>query len=312
MQRDFELDQCLDDMAQAQKGLVTSSQVRGFGGSRDQVDRRIAQGALIRETRKVLRYRSAPLTWEQQAKGATLQIPGGSVTTGRTCAALWSLPGYPRREIEVLTTIRKTHDLPGATVRRTRMLPPEHCVILEGIPTLTPARLLWELAASEHPDRVARTYDNALSMELVTGARMRAMLDFLGKRGRQGTTLWRTLLNERDDEYVPPASGLESRFLQIIEGRFPAPRRQVDLGDQEEWIGRVDFLFDPWPLICEVNSSRHHTARLDRLADEERYRKLSAAGLEVVLAWSDDVFRYPSKVLDELGGAFQRVGAPYR
>lgn len=311
MKRDLDLDERVDECTRSQRGLILDAQFRALGGTRAQLDQRLSEGTLIRRTTRVLRDRAAPQSFDQELQVATLHIPDAAVT-GRSGGALWALPGFPRREIEVLTLNPRAHELPGATVRRTRVLPPEHVVMLDGFPVLTPARLLWELASSEAAHRVERAYDNALSMELVTGERMRAMFHQMAKRGREGTTLWRRLLDERDDGYVPPASGVESRFREILKGRFPDPRRQVDLGDDDEWIGRTDYYFDPWPLIVEVNSSRHHTARLDRLADQERYERLRAAGFELVVAWSDDIFRYPDIVLNDVGEAFKRLGAPYR
>lgn len=44
------------------------------------------------------------------------------------------------------------------------------------------------------------------------------------------------------------------------------PDRQVDLG-VDAWQARVDFLYRLLRLVVEIDSARHHSAKLDREAD---------------------------------------------
>ena len=52
----------------------------------------------------------------------------------------------------------------------------------------------------------------------------------------------RLLLKVTPIDFTPTATNLEARFLSIIEdGGFPTPLKQVDSGNRDAWIGRVDF-----------------------------------------------------------------------
>lgn len=103
----------------------------------------------------------------------------------------------------------------------------------------------------------------------------------------------RALLMERGPTYVPPASELEARFIALAcaEG-LSQPERQVDLGDADSWIGRVDFVFRASRLVVEVDSSEFHDGLLDRRSDAERDRRLTADGWAVLrFRWHDVVDR---------------------
>src|SRR5690606_18651631 len=101
---------------------------------------------------------------------------------------------------------------------------------------------------------------------------------------------------ERGGEYVAPESELERRFLALVRNHgLPEPERQVDLGD-DEWIGRVDFLFRGARIVVEVDGAEFHDGLLDRRRDEKRDARLAAAGWYVLrFRWSDVVDR-PNRV----------------
>jgi very-short-patch-repair endonuclease len=104
----------------------------------------------------------------------------------------------------------------------------------------------------------------------------------------------------RADDWVPPASNLESRFDQIMNrAGVVSLRRQVDLGG-EEWTGRVDFLDCDCPLVIEILSERYHTALSDRQADEDRRNRLQALGLTVVEVWDHEIFYTPWLVVQRV------------
>jgi very-short-patch-repair endonuclease len=104
----------------------------------------------------------------------------------------------------------------------------------------------------------------------------------------------RALLDALPADYVPPASGLEGRFVGLLRDfDLPAMRRQVDLGDGERWCGRVDFVAVDVPLVIEVDSERYHTALSDVAADEARQARLERAGFVVRRVDEFDVWHRP-------------------
>ena len=137
-----------------------------------------------------------------------------------------------------------------------------------------------------------------------------AFVDLAG-RGRKGVAAMRAILGEREDGYVAPASELEARFLELIRARgLPEPIRQFDAGDSDEWIGRVDFAYPANGLLIELDGRRHHSAPLDRKADEHRDRRLVAGGWRQVVRFSwCDVVNCPGDVVDRLSRLGVRVAA---
>ncbi len=126
-------------------------------------------------------------------------------------------------------------------------------------------------------------------MRLFTNDGMHHLLGQLAARGRNGIRLMRTLLAERPPGYVPPQSGLEARVERLAREVGVELRRQVNVGDQE-WIGRVDFEIPGSTDVIEVLSERFHSALLDRVADDTRFRRIEATGRRVLTIWDSDVW----------------------
>src|SRR5262249_38928443 len=79
-----------------------------------------------------------------------------------------------------------------------------------------------------------------------------------------------------------PESGLELEYLAIVRrARLPVPRLQVEIGDEQGFIARVDSVWDRQLVIGEVDSDRYHTAPLDVDRDELRDKRLRALGYDV-------------------------------
>ncbi len=118
----------------------------------------------------------------------------------------------------------------------------------------------------------------------------------------------RWLDEPRGPGYVPSASGLELRFEQVL-ARYGEPpmRRQVDSGDDEEWVGRVDYRDPDLPFIVEIQSEKYHLALVDQAADTVRLARLKAAGFAVLPIWDTDVWHRPAEVAAAVREARRRV-----
>jgi very-short-patch-repair endonuclease len=173
-----------------------------------------------------------------------------------------------------------------------------HITELDGSPITTPARALFDIAANLHPKRVERAIDNALARRLVTPALLHRTLDELADRGRNGIVLMRTLLEARPRGYRPPESRTEARLNDLLERA--GQRRlsmQHDVGADEAWIGRVDFLDDEVPLVVEVQSELFHGSVLDRQRDQQRLEHLRAAGFIVLELWESEIWHRPDEAV---------------
>lgn len=173
----------------------------------------------------------------------------------------------------------------------------EDAALLDGVPVVRPALLVLQLAPLVGAHRLGLIFDGLWSRRLLSAPSVRRELEPVLGRGRPGTAALRLVLDERPDDYVPPASNLESRFRQILRDfDLPPMRRQVDLGDEERWCGRVDFRAEDLSLVIEVDSGRFHDALTDQAADAARQKALERAGFLVRRVPEHDIWHRPAQV----------------
>jgi very-short-patch-repair endonuclease len=289
------LDDRLHDLAARQHGLVTRHQATSLGASQEAVLHRLRKGAWSPVGLRVLRAAGSVPTPKQELMAAVLDASSGAVASHEAAAALWSLPGFPPGPLDVTRPRSSTRMRPTiGEVHESRRLPAEHCTVIDGIPATGLARTLFDLAGapSMPAPRVERAVDNALARSPLLLVRLHRMLRELTARGRPGIGLMRALLAVRPEGYVPPASGLEARALELLHDAGIRTERQVDIGDAE-WIGRVDFRVVGTHVVVEVDSAVHHTSLADRRRDAARDAACAKAGLVVVRVTDEEVFQRP-------------------
>jgi len=286
-------------LSASQHGLVTFNQARGVGLTESAWRHQLATGSWEAISRRIARRAGAPVTCSQHLLAAVLDAAPDAYISHGSAAALWGLPGFRAEPIELMV-LRGRRDRRGlpATIHRPRHLPQPFAAEIDGVPVVRPALLLLQLAPQVSPERLKRLLDALWNRRLLSGRSVRRELAELMHRGRCGTVALRYLLDSLPDDYVPPASGLEGRFAQILaDAGLPQMRRQVDLGDDERWCGRVDFLDVRLPLVIEVDSERYHSALSSELDDVARQRRLEAAGYFVERVTDFQVWHRPGEVV---------------
>jgi len=239
----------------------------------------------------VYRLRGAPRTWEQRVMALTLAAGPAAAASHRSAAALLGVPGFERRGVPEVTTPRhRRHRDPSTIVHRWRFFPDSHLTVVDGIVTTRVARTLVDLAGVLHPGRTERAVDCCLGGGIVSLESLRSTFGELAGRGRRGTAVMRAILDARPPQYVAPESELEIRFLELVRAAgLPDPARQLDTGDADGWIGRVDFAYPACGLLIELDGRANHSARLDRDADARRDARLREGGWRRVerVRWAD-------------------------
>jgi hypothetical protein len=284
-----ERDELIEQIARRQRGLFTRRQTDEVGFTQKQVEHRLRIGRWTEPHHLVYALLGAQLDDRTRLLAAVLAADPRAAASHRSAAGVLGVPGFSiARPPHV--TIPDHYERPRtpAVVHYTLFLPDHHRRIVDGIPCTSLARTIFDLCGTERLGRAARTMDTALSRRLVTIPALWNVLAETSARGRAGSRAMRLLLRERGVKYVPPASELERRFVQLIEqyGIEP-PRRQVDLGDGDQWIGRVDFVFGTG-LVVEVDGAEFHTSHLDRAADAGRDEALITTGRTVLrFTWTD-------------------------
>jgi hypothetical protein len=290
------------ELAERQHGVFSRRQALADGVTVDAIKHRLRTGRWEPVGLGVYRVAGSRPTWEQRLTALTLAAGPGAAASHRSAAALLGVPGFRRTmPLEVTTTRCRRHRQRLARIHQTTVLPARHLTRVEGILVTGPARTLLDLAATVPPQRTERALDNCLSFGLVTVDSVAAVLDAVGGRGRAGSSLLARLLAERHDGYVPPASELEARFLHLVRSAgLPEPVRQLDCGDGEGWVGRVDFAYPGVRVLIELDSRRHHSSRLDFESDRARDNRLVAGGWRLLRLTWHDVTRRPDDVVELL------------
>lgn len=282
----------LNEIAAAQLTCFTRAQAHEFGVDSRILLRRIRDHQYRELTSRVLVPVSTPVTDKIRARAATLHIGGDAAATQYTGSAAWGIPGFRYAPLHVLSSRAGRGQASGAPLRiegrlvvphTTTYLPPHHVVDLNGLPVLTPTRLLFSLSTCIHPGRLARLVDWAWARRYTNGPLLHTTFAELERRGRGRITVMRAILDSRGLDYIPPESNLEARIDEQLARRGLGPYdRQVDLGDEFSWLARVDFGHRFRKVVIEVDGDLHHLALADKQADERRAEALRRAGYEVV------------------------------
>ncbi|HEY3428108.1 MAG TPA: DUF559 domain-containing protein [Acidimicrobiia bacterium] len=251
-------------------------------------------------TDRVLKLAAAPSTPAQTLMVSVLDVGFDSFVSHTTAAAWWGIAGFRIERIHVsIERSRRVEREELHKVHHSTVIPDWCRKTHQGVPIVSPALAIYQMAGTISEDRVARALDSAWSLHLLNGPAIDRLLERLGRSGRDGTVLMRKLRKERHDDWTPPASNLESRFDGVMAPHGFRFRRQVNVGD-EEWSGRVDFLADDLPLIVEILSERYHTSLTDRAADEARRARHTAMGFLVVEVWDHEIFSTPWLVVERI------------
>jgi very-short-patch-repair endonuclease len=282
----------IDEFAARQHGIITRAQARAAGLSRATIARLVARGAWIALNDHVFRLASAAASERSILMATALSGGPDAVVTAAPALALRAVRGFHLGDVRVVTGRRPPRSaLPG--VEETFRLPEHHRTTVDGIPTATVARALFDLASECSPVRLRHSTDAALAANQVTVPELEQVLADLAERGRHGSAEMRLVIEERLGVYRPPTTELESAFLDLVRSAgLPEPDRQVNLGSRLAWIGQVDFVWRAQRIIVETDGSGTHDSITDRQADERRDRALEAAGWTVLrFSWIDVIYR---------------------
>jgi hypothetical protein len=245
------------ERARHQLGLITTPQLDDIGVTRHQRAEMVRSGRWQRRGRHVLADAAAPRTPWQDLLVATLDVPG-SVVTGTTAAWLVGLDGFWMTPIHLLVKRGGRHRSRGSVLHETFWLPPSHTQIVRQVPTVSDARLAFELASIVNPMRLRRLVDRLHSARGMDYGEMAKVTAELTRSGKQGGVVMRPVVEERMPGYVPPASEVEALFRDLCDAAgVPQPVRQLNAGGRE-WIGRVDVAFPEHKLIVELDSRQWH------------------------------------------------------
>ena len=297
------------DFASRHNGVIHTEHLRRLGVTPWELDQLRGSRHWEWPTSAVgVREGSAP-TDARRLTIATFAAGPDAALSHLPAAGHWGLSGCPTRR-PVAVRVGSVRTAPREVrIRLVRTLPDHWTTELDGVPIVRPELCALQLFADCRPDRAARLVDRLWSLRLLSGPSLRRFISEMGRSGRNGTAGVRLYLDDRADDYTPPASGLESRVMEILLGAGIRVRRQVDAGSESRWTGRVDFVVEGTSVVIEVQSEAYHAALTDRQADATRRAELEAAGWTWVEVWDRDVWASPAAVVDAVLDGLRRAGA---
>ena len=209
----------LHRLAESQHGVVHHSQAVALAPTRSAARHELHQGRWDDSSPGIHRLVGAPQTTDQAMMSDILRAGPGSAISHHSASALWGVPG----ESPLPTHITRPRHTSGKrldhmVLHEARRLNGDQVTTLRGLPLVRPERVPFDLAnIGVRAERVERVVDRLWTERLVSGRSLGRVLESLPRRGFRGTALMRRLLDDRGEDWVPPASGLESRTMTLLE-----------------------------------------------------------------------------------------------
>jgi hypothetical protein len=290
------------DIARGQHGALTLVQLERTGITVDQRRGLIERGTLERVGSHVFRSPFVEATPVAELAAFVLDCGEGAVASGPTAAALHELDGFELAPPWHVTVLR------GRLVRRgshhvhtTIDLEPVDRTRVHGIPVMTTARSLIDVARYLRPRHLTVALDSALRDRKVTEDLLHQRIVALRSSGRHGIPKLIAVIDGAEAARGGH-SWLERRFLELcIAAALPLPLTQQVSGRAKDRLVRVDCHFPGTPVIIEVLGYRWHRGNRSQFnRDAERVNALVLQGYVVLQFTYDHVVAEPGWVVEQV------------
>ena len=264
----------LDNTLREQHGLVTSAQAVAMLGPHRKA-RWVSQRKLLMVQPSVFRALGSPETWHQSLMAAALATDG--VVSHRSAAELWGLI-QPAGYVEVsVRPDRRPRLQPPAIVHRIGDLHPELAAKRERLQLTDPVRTIIDLGLVMSKASVSDALSRGLTTRLLTVPEVERLRDALGRPGRNGTGVVRSILEARSLQSGTEESLLEKRFLDLSR-RYDLPSGAVqhEVWASGRFVARVDVAYVSVKLAIEIDGYNAHSSPEAFQRDRERQNRLVA------------------------------------
>lgn len=306
-------ERAIAERAQTQLGLITSTQARAAGMSRQTVTARVERGLWVPAGRSTYRLAGAPPGPHVDVLAAVLDHRG--VASHRTAAWLHEL--LPPGDLIDVTVPKgrstgRTSTRDGLRVHTSTNLTPEDITQVGRIPVTSVARTLMGLAAlddGELPGNVLLdVVEDAIRRRLASDRWLWWLLERRRCRGRNGVRRFEEVLVGRA-RLGPTESWLERQVIEVIDrAGLPRPVVQRRIHRRGAFVARVDMAYDPGRIVLEVLGYRHHATREQQSRDAARASELQLLGWDVHQVTYDQVVRTPQWVAHVVRTALANAG----
>ena len=292
-------DERIAQIASHQRGRVATRQLTAAGISTSAIGRRAHDGRLFGIHRGVFAT-GHPGSIELGDETAALLAAGErAALSGLTAGRVWGLltaPSDPDEVIHVVSPTERRSHLPQVLVHHSTLLLPADIRIHRGLPLLSPARTLLDLAEQA----TVRRTELALDRGLVDRLLRLDELDAVIRRAptRHGAKVLAEIIAGAGSTTVT-RSEAEERVLDLIrEAELPVPRVNARLHGYE-----VDFYWPSQHLVLEVDGYRFHHTRRAFEHDRRKDAILQAAGIAAMRVTWRQITREPLGFVTRLAQA---------
>ncbi len=228
----------------------------------------------------------------------------GSVVSHQSAAALYGIDLLVQPGAGVTLTCRPEHGWHGRAGIHVYAveLPADHVSTRWGLPATTPARTVVDLARTSDFRAGLVAADGALHRRLTSKAELRAVIAALPQR--RGIVRAAEVVEFAAMEAESPLESIAR--IVFRDCGLPAPELQVWLGPSEKPIGRVDFYWEQYRTIVEVDGAMKYDDPSRARYQLRRDARFRAEGFEVVHFTWQDINYAPLLVARLIREAFER------
>ena len=296
---------------------MTAAELAAAGVSRGQLRRLVRHGAWLRLARGV--FAPAELVTAEAGDragehavrvAAALAATAGTVGSHHSAALIHGMELLGRRLNETVALTRP----PGGVGSQTggpgirlhiAALPAGHVVVRRGLPVTSVTRTVVDLARASSFRAGVVAADSALRSKHVSKADLDSCLTTCaGWPGIQNARRVAAFADARSESVLESISR-----VAFHERGLPPPELQAWVGDEDEIIGRADFLWRAYRTVGEADGAVKYADPARALAQLKRDARLRTAGFEVVHFTWQDITRTPDEVMAWIKTAFRRAGA---
>lgn len=271
-----------------QHGLISRTQALNAGMTRHRIQHRVSSGRWRRAAPSVYRHAAFIVTSHSKLLAACIAYDG--LASHRSAAALHGIDGFKLGRLEIAVDPARGRSAVGITVHRTSLMDLARPVKLDGIPCVGLARTLLDLAAVVTRRQLERAIDSALRDCGLQPDDLWKVLAAHERRGRDGLSLFRSVIEGRwAEEPVPLSDWSRSVCELLVSSGLPRPileHRVLDPGGR--LIAQVDLAYPDACVAIELDSVRWHHNRESFVDDRRRSNRLVTAGWMVLaFTWND-------------------------
>ncbi|MGD9700837.1 MAG: type IV toxin-antitoxin system AbiEi family antitoxin domain-containing protein [Acidimicrobiia bacterium] len=291
-----------------QLGLVTRMQALEQGVGARQLHRMVARGDLVVVHRDVLRHPAAPLTKDQRRLAAILAAGPGAALSHRAAADVIGVSRFRSDLVEVTRPSAAIIRLDGVHVHRIPDLSSVDIRRVGELDVTSPARTVVDLGLVARPSFVQRVMEEWLASKLVTFAELEAVLDRVGRHGRNGAGVLRSILADRALGTTVADSVPESALGELlVRHGFPPLTHHHLVVLPSGAVFELDWSYPDRMLGFEVDGYGVHLRSNDAFErDRLRRNELEIHGWRILHFAGTTVLRRPHVVVDQVRRALGR------